>query len=123
MTFAYFFEIFNDLRGLEHAFYMDLIAEWIRYASENSLISALLAACVIFIVRKAVVHYQDVRDTNLICEYLAESASMTGYVFRSTHAISACTRISESRVVELCIKHPKIKRNEKEKQSWQLLAQ
>uniref|UniRef100_UPI0035B02CC4 hypothetical protein n=1 Tax=Hylemonella sp. TaxID=2066020 RepID=UPI0035B02CC4 len=93
---------------------------WMRYVSENSLASTLIAAILIGAVGGLWRLYRNARDSKRIYEYLVHSASNTDYVFRSTQAISTNTRIPESRVVDLCIKHPNIKRNEKEKQSWRL---
>ncbi len=93
---------------------------WAKYASENSLFSALIAALLVAAVAGLWRLYRNSRDGKRIYEYLKHSASETGYVFRSTEAISAHTKMPEGRVADLCAKHPKIKRNEKEKQSWRL---
>ena len=85
-----------------------------------------LAALAVLIVggvfAVAVKWYRDNRDGNKIYAFLLQSKTGTEWTFRSTHAISSHTKISESRVEELCSKHPKIKRNENEKQSWKLIG-
>ncbi len=85
-----------------------------------------LAALVVLVVggvfTAALKWYRDNRDGKRIYTYLLESRAGTEWTFRSTHAISSHTKLSESRVENLCTKHPKIKRNEKEKQSWKLIG-
>ncbi len=85
-----------------------------------------LAALAILIVSgvfaAAMKWYRDRRDGKKIYTFLLHSKAGTDWTFRSTHAISSHTKISESRVEVLCSKHPKIKRNEKEMQSWKLIG-
>ena len=53
---------------------------------------------------------------------LKTSASTPEYQFRSTEAISSAVKLTESRVEQVFIKHPKIKRNTGEKQSRKLVS-
>lgn len=89
--------------------------------SNNALASALVAAAAITAVGGIWKWRHDRNDSEAIYNFLITSKSASGYTFRSTEAISSHTKISEKRVAELCIKHPKIRRNEKEKQSWALV--
>lgn len=64
--------------------------------------------------------YRNHRDSEAILCFLKQPATDTAYSFRSTEAIASKTNLTESRVESLCSKHPKIRRNTKEKQSWSL---
>lgn len=57
-------------------------------------------------------------DTRRIVYLL--SAPETGYRFRSTHAIASKLGIPETRVTYLASRCSKIRRNEKEKETWTL---
>ncbi|MBI5005836.1 MAG: hypothetical protein HZB95_01800 [Nitrosomonadales bacterium] len=91
--------------------------------SNNQLISSLFAATIISTIGYCWTSFRNYRDSNRIYEFLSQSASDTNFVFRSTQAISARTKITENRIEELCSKHLNIRRNEKEKQSWQIIEQ
>lgn len=93
----------------------------IDFISNNNLASALAIAAVLAILGGIWKWFFDHRDSKKIYDFLLESKSITAYVFRSTEAISSHTKISESRVADLCSKHPKIARNQKEKQSWRII--
>lgn len=89
--------------------------------SNNGLVSALAATALIAIVTGAWKRWRNHKDSKAIYNYLLSSKSTTDWNFRSTEAISSHTKIPEDRVAQLCSKHPKIRRNEKEKQSWMLI--
>jgi hypothetical protein len=91
-----------------------------KFVSENALVSGILAALVIALLGWLLKVARDGRDSKAIYDFLVRSASESGHTFRSTHAISAATKISETRVAELCSRHRKIARNEKEAQTWRL---
>jgi hypothetical protein len=93
----------------------------IKSASENGLASTLTAAAIIGLIGWLWRLRQNRRDSQAILNFLTESTIKTPHTFRSTEAISSKTKITESRIESLCIKHPKIQRNEKEKQSWRLV--
>ncbi len=63
----------------------------------------------------------DQKDTDKIITFLNNSEATTDNTFRSNHAISSDTNLSEDRVRKLCSKSRKIKRNTKEKESWRLV--
>ena len=85
------------------------------YISNNSLVSALIAAVILAAFGGAWKWFRDWRDSKKIYNFMLTSKTETEFTFRATAAISSHTKIPESRVAELCSKHPKIKRNEKEK--------
>ena len=55
-----------------------------------------------------------------LASLLRQSTEDGQFTFRTTHAIAAATRIPEACVAELCSRHPNIKRNERERQSWRI---
>jgi hypothetical protein len=88
--------------------------------SNNALVSALIAAAVVAAASGVWKWFHDRKDSQAIYNFLLTSKTGTRFNFRSTVAISSHTKLSEKRVADLCSKHPKIRRNEKEKQSWTL---
>ena len=93
----------------------------INYVMDNPYWSAMLAGLTLVIVDVIVISIYDFRDKRKIYKYLLNSKKETEYQFRTTEAISSGTNISKYRVESLCSGHPKIKRNEKDKESWQLI--
>lgn len=93
-----------------------------NFVSENPLISAIIAGLVVSLIIGFVKHCRDSKDSKTIYDFLRQSAADGRYTFRSTEAISSATKIPELRVAELCSRHPNIKRNKLEKQSWQLVS-
>lgn len=98
---------------------MDKLLDFVTNNNLSSALStiAIILALIFWVVSK----YKNLSDSKKIYEFLLNSATKTDYTFRSTQVISSNTKIAESRVEELCIKHPKIKRNENEKQSWRII--
>ena len=96
------------------------MAEILQVISNNNLASALVAAAILAAIGGSWNWYRNYRDSKKIYDFLLNSQAETNYTFRSTEAISSHTSISESRVAELCGKHPRVKRNGKEKQSWRI---
>ena len=90
--------------------------------SNNQLVSGLVVAGVIADVGAGWKWNHDRRDSKRIYDFMLKSNSETDFTFRSTEAISSATKIPEKRVSGVCSKHPKVKRNEKEKQSWKLIG-
>jgi flavin-dependent dehydrogenase len=94
----------------------------LKFISDNAIVSALIAAVVIAAASGLWKWWRDRKDSKIVYDFLLASKTETSFSFRSTEAISSHTKLSEKRVAELCSKHPKIRRNEKEKQSWTLIA-
>lgn len=94
----------------------------LEFISNNPLVSTLIAAAVVGIVGGGWKRWHDRNDSQTIYNFLLSSKTGTDFIFRSTEAISSHTKIPEKRVADLCTRHPKIRRNEKEKQSWTLVA-
>lgn len=84
----------------------------------TGIVSGLVVAISLWLVKIA----RDIKDTKAIINFLRKSKEATEYSFRSNHAIASNTHLSEERVRKLCSKsRKKIKRNEKEKESWNLI--
>lgn len=92
-----------------------------NYISNNGLVSGFIILVISVLGSFIWRFYKDRRDSNKIYDFMRTSSSVTEFRFRTTEAISSKTKILESRVAELCSRHPKIRRNEKSKQSWQLV--
>ncbi|WP_225764311.1 hypothetical protein [Stenotrophomonas sp. Marseille-Q4652] len=92
----------------------------INFISNNALVSTLVGAAIVGSIGWVAKAHRDRRDSATIYEFLSNSKSSTGFDFRSTAAIASNTNLSESRVATLCAAHPRIRRNEKQLQSWTL---
>ncbi len=97
------------------------MSKFLDFMMNNGLGSALAATAIVAVLVWLWSWYKNWDDSKNIYNYLLASKVGTDFTFRSTEAISSHTKIAESRVAELCSKHKSIKRNEKEKQSWQLI--
>jgi hypothetical protein len=97
------------------------MAEAIQIISNNNLASALVAAAILAMVGCVWKWHRDRRDSKKILDFMLKSKAETDFTFRTTKAISSHTKISENRVADLCAKHSRIRRNEKEKQSWRII--
>jgi hypothetical protein len=97
-----------------------MLQSFLSLVSNNALASTLVGAAILGTIAWAWRAYGNWRDGEAIYDYLVKSQTATGYTFRSTAAIASDTRLPEERVAVLCAKHPRIRRNAKEKQSWTL---
>ncbi|MFZ6047417.1 hypothetical protein ACFW0H_15025 [Pseudomonas sp. CR3202] len=96
--------------------------DWVlQLASDNNLVSALIAAAIIWLIGGSWKWWRDTKDGAAILKFLTKSVADAKNTFRSTEAIASATKLTEERVESLCSKHPKIRRNTKEKQSWRLV--
>ena len=95
-------------------------------ASGSELVTGIVAA---ILVAASVALYianpgrRDRRDSKIIYDFLLKSLTERNYPHRSTHAISVRTKMPEARVVELCNRHPHIKRGLCEKETWRVVPQ
>ena len=96
----------------------DILRDLMAWISNNKIASAVPPIIAVggWIAKWS----RDRRDTNRIYQFLAQSTATTAWRFRSTEAISSATHLPRRRVEKLCIRDRRIKRNEKEKESWQL---
>jgi hypothetical protein len=92
-----------------------------KFISNNTLIAAPITAAILAAVGGIWKWWRDRRDSDTIYKFMLDSKSRTDFDFRSTSAIASHTKLPPERVAALCARHPKIRRNEKEKESWTLL--
>lgn len=93
-----------------------------EFIKQNQVLAPIVTAAVLGTLGFLYRSYRKYRDGKKIYDFLLKSRTNTDFNFRSTEAISSATKIPETRVAELCSRHKKIMRNEKEKQSWQLVG-
>ena len=91
------------------------------FLSNNALVSTLIAAVILAAVGGIWKSWRDRRDSDAIYKFMLASKGSTDFTFRTTHAIASHTKLPTARVALLCARHPKIRRNEKEKESWILV--
>jgi hypothetical protein len=104
---------------------MEIINDFVGFLGSN--IKELAAGAAIIVAIAGALAWlfkwlQDRRDKDKIYKFLRRSAKERGWVFRTTHAISSITKIPEHRVSKLCNRDKRIKRNDKEKESWRLIS-
>ena len=87
----------------------------------DQIFTGIISGIAVIIIIGIIKMVKDKSDTNKIISYLQESLKTTDYKFRSNHAITSDTNLSEERVRNLCSKSKAIKRNTSEKESWQLV--
>jgi len=97
------------------------VSALIEFVSNNALTSTLVGAAIVSLAGWLWRVRQNRRDSLAILRFLIQSGKETAHTFRSTEAIASATNLSEGRVADLCARHPKIRRNAKEKQSWRLV--
>lgn len=103
---------------------MEIISGFVDFVGANSKEIAAGVAIVVAIAGALAWLFkwsQDKRDRDKIYKFLRRSAKERGWAFRTTHAISSATKIQENRVSKLCNRDKRIKRNDKEKESWRLI--
>lgn len=83
----------------------------------EAIIAGIVVASIV-VLSKSIYDYL---ATNKIIKFLQHSGANKKYKYRSSHAISSETKISEDKVRRLCTKCKKIKRSAKEQESWRLL--
>ena len=85
------------------------------------LVIGILATLIASFIVGSIRFFINKKDTNKILSFLEESKNDTDLEFRSNHAISSETDLTEDRVRKLCSKSKRIKRNANEKESWKLV--
>ena len=88
--------------------------------SEKLLASAFAGGCTVFALR-AIKTVKDRRDSNRIYEVLQRFAQDGQHTFRSSETISSITNLTQSRISDLCSKHPHIERKEHQRHMWRVL--
>jgi hypothetical protein len=89
--------------------------------AEKFLASAFVGGCAVVFVLRAIKTIKDRRDSNRIYEVLRRLAQDGQHTFRSSGRISGITNLTQSRISELCSKHPHIERKEHELHMWRVV--
>ena len=89
--------------------------------TEHVLVSAIVGGCAVVFILRAIKSVKDRRDSNRIYEVLRRLAKDGKYTFRSSGTISGITNLTQSRISDLCSKHPNIERKEHERHMWRVV--
>ena len=84
----------------------------INLITEKVLASAFMGGCAVVFVLRAIKAVKDRRDSNRVYEVLRRLNHDGRYTFRSSETISGITNLTQSRISQLCSKHPHIERKE-----------
>ena len=93
----------------------------INLMAEKVLASAFVGGCAVVFVLRAIKTVKDRRDSNRIYEVLRRLAQDGPHRFRSSGRISGITNLTQSRISDLCSKHPHIERKEHELHMWRIV--
>ena len=93
----------------------------INLITEKLLASAFVGGCAVVFVLRAIKTIKDRRDSNRIYEVLCRFAQDGQHTFRSSGRISGITNLTQSRISDLCSKHPHIERKEHELHMWRVV--
>ena len=85
------------------------------------LASALVLGCIVVFVLRAIKTVKDRHDSNRIYEVLHRFGQDGQHTFRSSEKISEITNLTQSRISELCSKHPHIERKEHQRHMWRVV--
>lgn len=99
--------------------YMNTILNFLS-VHMSGVIGAVLASVIPLVITALWHRHRDRRDSEAIYTFMKEPGLDGLYKFRTTHAIASHTKLTSERVETLCSRHPKIRRNQLEKQSWTL---
>jgi hypothetical protein len=80
------------------------------------LVSAIVGGGAVVFVLRAIKTVKDRRDSNRIYQVLRRFAQDEQHTFRSSGTISGITNLTQSRISDLCSKHPHIERKEHERE-------
>ena len=89
--------------------------------TEKLLASAFVGGCAVVFVLRAIKTVKDRRDSTRIYEVLRRFAQDGQHTFRSSVTISGITNLTQSRISELCSKHPHIERKEHQRHMWRVV--
>jgi hypothetical protein len=89
--------------------------------NEKLLVSAFVGGCAVVFVLRAIKTVKDRRDSKRIYEVLRRLTQDGQHTFRSSEAISGVTHLTQSRISDLCSKHPQIERKEQERHMWRVV--
>src|SRR5438128_11733380 len=90
--------------------------------TERVLVSAIVGGCAVVFVLRAIKTVKDRRDSTRLYEVLRRFAQDGQHTFRSSEKISGITNLTQSRISELCSKHPHIERKEHQRHMWRVVS-
>ena len=93
------------------------------FVTTNALGSAVAGSLLVIALGWVAKLVRDKWAASSSYSFLKSSTDNAGYTFRSTEAIAAHLKLTEQRVEYLCSRHPKIKRNTAQKQSWRIASE
>src|SRR4030095_2211233 len=85
------------------------------------LVSAIVGGGAVVFVLRAIKTVKDRRDSKRIYEVLRRLNQDGQHTFRSSGRISGITNLTQSRISDLCRKHPHIERKEHECHMWRIV--
>ena len=94
----------------------------INLITEKLLASAFVGGCAAVFVLRAIKTVKDRRDSTRIYGVLRRFAQDGQHTFRSSEKISGITNLTQSRISELCSKHPHIERKEHQRHMWRVVS-
>ena len=92
-----------------------------NWITKYRLVSAIVGGGAVVFVLRAIKTVKDRRDSDRIYAVLRRLTQDGQHTFRSSEAISGVTNLTESRISELCSKHPHIERKEHERHMWRIV--
>jgi len=93
----------------------------INLITERLLASAFVGGCAVVFVLRAIKTVKDRRDSTRVYEVLRRLTQDGRSTFRSSETISGITNLTQSRISELCSKHPHIERKEHQRHMWRVV--
>ena len=87
---------------------------------KNGIVQGVLATLIGVLILGIFGWLKFKRDEKIVTEFLKNLEVETRHTFRTTHEISSATKLSKNRIRKLCSKSSKIKRKQKDKDSWKL---
>jgi len=93
----------------------------INLIGEKVLASAFAGGCAVVFALRAIKTVKDRRDSNRIYGVLRRFDQDGQHKFRSSETISGITNLTQSRISELCSKHPHIERKEHQRHMWRVV--
>jgi hypothetical protein len=94
------------------------MSDWI---TKYRLVSAIVGGGAVVFALRAIKTLKDRRDSDRIYQVLRRLTQDGQYTFRSSEAISGVTHLTQSRISDLCSKHPHIERKEHERHMWRVV--
>src|SRR5947207_15732707 len=88
--------------------------------TETVLASAFVGGCAVVFVLRTIKAVKDRRDSNNIHEVLRRFAE--DGQFRSSGMMSGITNLTQSRISDLCSKHPHMERKAHDRHMWRVVS-